>query len=612
MPHPRFSLRRRPSTAKNEPDSNKPDVDGSVSSMKYLKKDEPGLQTIIDLTADIFRSSQRLRSNRHAALKLCERLSSSRDTLAKKLKWRRLSPETESAVLEYQELLKRIISELEGWAKLTLPYAFLQQDSIASKIESFHNDLTHCLEKVRLPSSPNDADWEAGVRQVKEADQADMTSNLLALRQQMDDLTHFLLEEPLGGLQLEGAVNEALRELPDHDPANPRKSLSRLLKEAATVSPDINVARDDIEYGDKADWERIVAENFKDKTSPLEYSYSTATYRRCSGLLVKKIAMPSWNNPQVLERVRKAAENWSRVLRHDERYNLPIYGYWIDYNMNVLFDGYAYSSALNYIKECPWQSALPILRDAAKGLSVLHRLNIMHTGIRGCNIFVDAFGKAFLSESGLSHIVRDYDFNGHCNTVPYRWDGPEVLLEGRDEKTRRCIESDIWSFGMTVYELLARNVPYHEKGQIKSRFQLGNQVICGLRPMRPYDDKEAFERGLDDELWEFLEVRCWKVKPERRCSIDSAVEFLESRIRQMPPEDDGQHKGIETHADDSNNVNSVPYEPLDAEDEEDPFPPDRQPSPPSIFRQGSVSDVSSDLGAPVVSKNSECTTSEHT
>lgn len=84
------------------------------------------------------------------------------------------------------------------------------------------------------------------------------------------------------------------------------------------------------------------------------------------------------------------------------------------------------------------------LYETANGISYLHAKGCVHGDIRGCNILVDPNPRALLCDFGLAQ----FDTEGRDEAPSSRWQSPEVL-KGRS----RTFSSDVYSFGMTIYEV---------------------------------------------------------------------------------------------------------------------------------------------------------------
>lgn len=75
--------------------------------------------------------------------------------------------------------------------------------------------------------------------------------------------------------------------------------------------------------------------------------------------------------------------------------------------------------------------------------------------------------------------------------------------------------SDIWSFGMVMYEILTRKDPYHELPM----FTVIAKVASGGTPNRP-------DTITNDKIWGLMKD-CWTPKPTERPSIEHIVSRLD-------------------------------------------------------------------------------------
>jgi len=102
---------------------------------------------------------------------------------------------------------------------------------------------------------------------------------------------------------------------------------------------------------------------------------------------------------------------------------------------------------------------LPMLRDIAQGMRFLHVADppVIHGDLKAQNILVDNRFRAKVADFGLSAKKN----LGACGT-PF-WMAPE-LLRGDSTNT---IESDVYSFGIILYEVYSRKEPY--EGENASR-----------------------------------------------------------------------------------------------------------------------------------------------
>ena len=104
------------------------------------------------------------------------------------------------------------------------------------------------------------------------------------------------------------------------------------------------------------------------------------------------------------------------------------------------------------------------------------------------------------------------------SAIPFRWMPPEAL-----EKRRFSEASDVWSFGVTAWELLTDGkLPY---AFIQGDEEVAQRVCSGQRPPRPIS-------GCPDGLWRIVEA-CWAQNPKGRprfSSLASELGHLQSPV----------------------------------------------------------------------------------
>jgi len=120
------------------------------------------------------------------------------------------------------------------------------------------------------------------------------------------------------------------------------------------------------------------------------------------------------------------------------------------------------------------------LRNIASGLNSIHQQNLVHRDFHSGNILNDSFDKSgyvfsYIADLGLSQLVNSQTEEGKIfGVLPYM--APEVL-QGQPYTQA----SDIYSFGIVAYELLANSYPYHEYKD-SDEMDLTLRICQGLRP----------------------------------------------------------------------------------------------------------------------------------
>ena len=110
-----------------------------------------------------------------------------------------------------------------------------------------------------------------------------------------------------------------------------------------------------------------------------------------------------------------------------------------------------------------------MVKDVASGLEYLHSNGMVHLDVKPSNILLDSQGNYLVSDFGLSHkvetLIHSYDATVTAGGQAYK--SPEICLSGGKIDT----SSDIWSLGVSIYELLTGELPFNGFG--------GSQQIAG-------------------------------------------------------------------------------------------------------------------------------------
>lgn len=113
------------------------------------------------------------------------------------------------------------------------------------------------------------------------------------------------------------------------------------------------------------------------------------------------------------------------------------------------------------------KQALEYAMKIARGLAYAHSKEILHKDIKPQNILVDKDSNVKIMDFGLSEILRDnksrLDIMPISGSPPYM--SPEQFAGKNIGK-----ESDIYSFGAMLYELLSGQLPFY-RGDIKSQLE---------------------------------------------------------------------------------------------------------------------------------------------
>ena len=131
---------------------------------------------------------------------------------------------------------------------------------------------------------------------------------------------------------------------------------------------------------------------------------------------------------------------------------------------------------------------------------------VLHLDLKSANVLLDEFGVAKVCDFGMSHVMEDAAEASDSRSVGSpQWTAPEKLRGGKYGE-----KADVFSFGMLLYEVMARELPY--KGKDSCEIIVG--VITKLLPRPTLTDEmarkwpKALQRLMERTLEESPDDRC--------------------------------------------------------------------------------------------------------
>ena len=128
-------------------------------------------------------------------------------------------------------------------------------------------------------------------------------------------------------------------------------------------------------------------------------------------------------------------------------------------------------------------------RQAAEALAHAHEQGILHRDIKPANLLLDSAGTLWLADFGLAKLADDLALTG-TGELPgtLRYLAPECLTAEPDAR------SDVYSLGLTLYELLVGRPAFGETDRVRLLHQIQWEPVDAAarssprRPARPGDD----------------------------------------------------------------------------------------------------------------------------
>jgi len=146
----------------------------------------------------------------------------------------------------------------------------------------------------------------------------------------------------------------------------------------------------------------------------------------------------------------------------------------------------------------------------ARSMSYLHSCNLIHRDLKSLNLLISPMFEIKICDFGLSRVIdRNQPMTANIGTVC--WVAPEIF----NNKKLYTEKADVYSFGVILWELLARKMPFEDE----EAFTIPLLVSKGKRPKMP----KELPKG-----WEKLIKLSWNQKPPKRPSFDELVNTLET------------------------------------------------------------------------------------
>jgi len=156
------------------------------------------------------------------------------------------------------------------------------------------------------------------------------------------------------------------------------------------------------------------------------------------------------------------------------------------------------------------------LKGIAAGMLHLHEEKIIHRDLAARNILLSADLKTVkVSDFGMSRMVENTNSAFQTNSVigPIKWMSPELLMNRSVSKM-----SDVWSYGVLIFEILEGRDPYEGIDVIK----LLPQVCKGTITLNTF-----ITPGLLEPKYIQLMDECMQMDPKNRITFKDIADRLE-------------------------------------------------------------------------------------
>ncbi|KAI5121784.1 hypothetical protein M0805_009595 [Coniferiporia weirii] len=239
---------------------------------------------------------------------------------------------------------------------------------------------------------------------------------------------------------------------------------------------------------------------------------------------IKRLRVNLHNDRDLTKVFVKELYIWSKL---DHPNVLSFKGYMIENGYPSLISEWIEDGTLmEFLKVNPRTDIEAMVLGIAKGLGYLHDQGVVHSDLKADNVLISQLGCPLICDFGISRMITSsqtlYISTTH-NGSPRgstRWMSIELFGIGSDIDPKHTKASDIWAYGMTIYEILTKQRPY---AHLKADQRVILAIIRGELPSRP--DHNEHSPALED-IWRICED-CWKTDPEDRITISEIILRME-------------------------------------------------------------------------------------
>ncbi|CAK4132482.1 unnamed protein product [Aphanomyces euteiches] len=171
-----------------------------------------------------------------------------------------------------------------------------------------------------------------------------------------------------------------------------------------------------------------------------------------------------------------------------------------------------------YLEDYPTR-LLTVVYELISGLASIHEIGVVHGDIKPSNILVSTQHHIKITDFSLSKsAITTMSRKTHKveNGVMINWTSPDMYFTAR----KAGAPADIWSFAMTVYKLLSKQVPYQ-----------GRSIADIEAALQHDEDRPERPANLNPELyplWRELK-KCWMKDPTGRPTAHQFQKFMEEK-----------------------------------------------------------------------------------
>ena len=173
----------------------------------------------------------------------------------------------------------------------------------------------------------------------------------------------------------------------------------------------------------------------------------------------------------------------------------------IHYIVMELVEGITLKKYIEKRGKLPYKEAVSIAIQVANGMEAAHKHHIVHRDIKPQNIIISKEGKVKVTDFGIAKVASSATINTSASMGSVHYISPEQARGGYSDE-----RSDIYSFGITLFEMLTGTVPFDGDSTVSVAVQHIQEEIP-----RPSTVADGIPVSID-----MIVLKCTQKKTERR------------------------------------------------------------------------------------------------
>ncbi|KAL5526659.1 hypothetical protein ACEPAF_8383 [Sanghuangporus sanghuang] len=236
-----------------------------------------------------------------------------------------------------------------------------------------------------------------------------------------------------------------------------------------------------------------------------------------------------------LNRDKKLAKTLAREIAVWSKLNhpniLPLLGYMFEKDYpSLISEWMKYGTMRDFLKNHPSCSIAYLSSGIAAGLKYIHDRNIVHSDMKTDNILIGEYWQPVICDFGISRML-DSSQSIFVSTThdgqtkgSARWMAIELFVSDDGAEVKHTKETDIWAFGMTLYEMITKQFPY---AHLKRDVQVLSAVMKGDLPLFPRTRSKYLS---SNSYWKIRSLcsSCWVKNPKERPTTNQITLSLSS------------------------------------------------------------------------------------